>query len=113
MNQQLKEIKSALAAATPGPWEVWERQDGVQVIQKDGEWSICDMDGGDWQMWLNNSRLIASAPQWLESLVSQVEEMQLKLIDVRDLMDAGFEDSAYQIVNEILQSLKGGEQENE
>jgi hypothetical protein len=74
MTNLISEVKAALQAATPGPWTKWERNDGIQVVEKDGELSICDMDGGSWQEWLDNAHLIANSPTWLQQLTDRLEE---------------------------------------
>ena len=78
----IDEIKAALAKATPGPWH-----DGVDRGQElviadvfgDADEAVCDVivgEGADAGRVDANAALIARAPEWLASLVAEVERLR-------------------------------------
>lgn len=85
----LEEIKKALAAATPGPWDWYE--DEAEVVNSDGM-SVC-------QLWWKDGKprphddcvpdgiLIANAPEWLRYLLEQYEQQQLEIADLKKAYD--------------------------
>ena len=64
--------ENAAVPATPGPWKIYERDDNL-FIESNGRGSVCKLarkgpDQRDRDLELANARLIAAAPELLESL---------------------------------------------
>lgn len=74
MNDLLREVKEALAKATPGPWE-WLNETKTSIGAKEPLHWICTVELAFPNM-QNNSGLIAQAPTWLQSLITALEEAQ-------------------------------------
>ncbi|MFB5761121.1 hypothetical protein [Paenibacillus medicaginis] len=72
MSEPIEEIKQALAAATPGPWEVKHGDQGechVYYGMNEVAWDVSHK---------GNANLIAKAPEYIEFLV---ETLELVLLD--------------------------------
>jgi len=85
----LQLIKSRLAAATPGPWEIDERYSDCHVVQ--GEKALFTVEADARK---NDVELVACAPQDLAALVAEVERLRKMLKDsyvVTDGISAAFE----------------------
>jgi hypothetical protein len=115
MNQQLNEIKEALSKATPGPWTIMDgRIFGKSNTAID---PLIHEFAPDAPREARNAHLIANAPQWLASLVSQVEEMQKTLVEIANMRPSicTWSDEEYyenfskceEIAQQTIQSLKG------
>jgi hypothetical protein len=72
MTDLIQEVKAALQAATPGPWEneagtIWA--EGVAIAQVGVIFGSRKFDGN----------LIANSPTWLQKLIDMVEELEEEL----------------------------------
>lgn len=104
-----EEIKKALDKATPGPWKVWDRSDRVQVVESDGELSVCEMDGGSYGMWQHNAHLIANSPEWLRWQNERIEQLEDALNKIA-LYDRGTYEEDYDDMQDIAIKALGKEE---
>ncbi|OXL83161.1 hypothetical protein BCV73_08775 [Paenibacillus sp. SSG-1] len=69
---KLTEIRKALEASTPGPWEVWEDDGEVKVQAKPDGPNICHVGKYGWGV-MPQANLIAHAPEYITYLLQLVE----------------------------------------
>jgi hypothetical protein len=83
----IKQIRAALAAATPGPWELVNTPERGQHITS-GRGVVISTNTG-WKCFVdqNDVRVIASAPQWLAALCDEVERLEQMLKKFVDAME--------------------------
>lgn len=88
----LEDIKKALEAATPGPWNVQKlmhEEDGYEqfisaIRINAGDRCVTSMD---WSCPLEeNAHLIANAPEWLRYLLKQIEQQQREIERLNGLL---------------------------
>ena len=70
MTNLIQEVRAALQAATPGPWE----QDDEPYVLGNGQ-VVCRLwhFNGEYQNQDNNAHLIANSPTWLQQLTERLE----------------------------------------
>lgn len=77
MSEQNKidEIKEALAAATPGPWELyeWVNDEGCAVYQSPVGMKTAITGWGSVLQTKENAQLIAKAPEYITYLLQEIE----------------------------------------
>lgn len=76
---KLTEIRKALEAAMPGPWEVWEDDGEVKVQAKPDGPNICHVGKYGWGV-MPQANLIAHAPEYITYLL-QLVETQAKALE--------------------------------
>ena len=74
MTDRLAEIRARLEAATPGPWEHWERPNCCVVHEEAGiKWEV--VGGGRFE----DHAFIAHAPEDIAWLLGEVERLEERL----------------------------------
>ncbi|WP_162142497.1 ead/Ea22-like family protein [Aneurinibacillus terranovensis] len=76
--QELKEIRDRLAAATPGPWRIPSKCDEYSYYLCDEEWD----DFGHIIVDRNDAEFIAHAPEDIRRLLDEVERVRSALSDI-------------------------------
>lgn len=112
IQQHIETLRVALADATSGPWyaartEIFVENGPIAKLWGEGPKGKFDFDN-----YVNNARMIANSPTWLQQSIEMLEQQQREIAD-KDREIAGIEEEknkAWSIVESL--SKQSGESPN-